>query len=59
MKGDRGLESEMMKDPVCGMMVDEERASFRSEYEGRRFYFCCKSCKEAFDKDPKKFARRL
>ena len=27
-----------------------------SDYKGRRYYFCCTSCKPAFDKDPKKYA---
>lgn len=47
----------MMKDPVCGMMVDEKKAGFKTQHKGRMFYFCCKACKQAFDKDPQKYGR--
>ena len=46
---------EMAKDPVCGMEVDEEKAAATSEYKGVTYYFCCKGCKVAFDKDPEKY----
>jgi YHS domain-containing protein len=29
----------MAKDPVCGMMVDEEKAAATSEYKGKTYYF--------------------
>jgi YHS domain-containing protein len=29
-----------------------------SDYKGRRYVFCCGGCKPAFDKDPKKYAKR-
>jgi len=46
----------MAKDPICGMMVDEKKAKFKSEYNGKNFYFCAGSCKATFDKDPAKYA---
>jgi len=46
----------MVKDPVCGMNVDEKTAKFKSEYMGKTYYFCNQSCKEVFDKNPKRFA---
>ncbi len=48
----------MMKDPVCGMMVDEEKAAARSEYKGQTYYFCAPGCKAAFDKDPEKYLEK-
>ncbi len=45
----------MTKDPVCGMMVDEEKAAATSEYKGKTYYFCAPGCKAAFDKEPKKY----
>ncbi len=42
-----------MKDPVCGMDVDEKHDSIT--HNGKRYYFCCASCKWAFEKDPKQF----
>jgi YHS domain-containing protein len=46
----------MAKDPVCGMMVDEKKAKFKSDYNGKTFYFCASSCKSTFDKDQAKYA---
>ena len=46
----------MAKDPVCGMMVDEKKAKFKSDYNGKTFYFCAASCKTTFDKNPAKYA---
>jgi YHS domain-containing protein len=47
----------MAKDPVCGMMVDEKTAKFKSDYQGKTYYFCNVSCKNTFDKNPTKFAK--
>jgi len=44
-----------MKDLICGMMVDEKKTSFKSEPEGKTFYFCSASCKRKFDSDPHKY----
>jgi Cu+-exporting ATPase len=45
----------MMKDPVCGMMVDEKKTKLKSEHEGKTFYFCSTTCKTTLDKDPHKY----
>ncbi len=45
----------MLKDPVCGMMVDEKKTKLKSEHEGKTFYFCSAACKTTFDKDPHKY----
>ena len=47
----------LAKDPVCGMMVDEKKAKLKSEDEGKTFYFCSAACKDAFDRDPGRYAR--
>jgi YHS domain-containing protein len=46
----------MPRDPVCGMNVDEKTAKFKSEYQGKTYYFCAQSCKTTFEKNPKKYA---
>ena len=46
----------MVKDPTCGMEVDEATAP-ASEYKGKTYYFCCDSCKETFDKEPEKYVK--
>ena len=47
---------DMVKDPVCGMNVDEKTAALKSEYMGKTYYFCNQSCKVVFDKNPQRFA---
>ena len=47
----------MVKDPVCGMEIEEKNAAGMSEYKGRTYYFCAKSCKDDFDKDPAGFIK--
>jgi YHS domain-containing protein len=48
----------MQKDPVCGAEVDEKQSKFRSEYEGRNFYFCSEECKDTFDSQPQNYAKQ-
>jgi len=47
----------MAKDPICGMDVDENTAKWTSKYKGKVYYFCAERCKQAFDKNPDRFAR--
>lgn len=45
----------MVKDPVCGMDIQQTSAAGKSEYQGQTYYFCSASCKKAFDKEPAKY----
>lgn len=45
----------MVKDVVCGMTIDENKAAATSEYKGQTYYFCAQGCKTKFDADPKKY----
>lgn len=45
----------MMKDPVCGMDVDEKKAP-TSTHQGKQYAFCGKDCKKTFEQDPEKYA---
>jgi YHS domain-containing protein len=47
----------MQKCPVCGMMVDENKAP-TSIYKGKSYYFMNTVHKEKFDKDPEKFLNK-
>jgi Cu+-exporting ATPase len=38
-----------VRDPVCGMMVDPERAAARSERDGVMVYFCSVPCQKKFE----------
>jgi YHS domain-containing protein/multidrug efflux pump subunit AcrA (membrane-fusion protein) len=45
-----------VKDPSCGMELDPVKAAGKSEYHGKTYYFCSKSCQERFDENPKKYS---
>ena len=47
----------LVKDPICGMMIESTKAAGNSAFQGKTFYFCSSSCKRTFDKDPAKWAR--
>ena len=44
----------MMKDPVCGMQVDEKKAP-TSTFQGKQYAFCGHQCKAAFDAKPEAY----
>jgi YHS domain-containing protein len=46
----------MVIDPICKMRVDERKAKFKSEHQGKTYYFCSAQCKKEFDENPKKYA---
>ncbi|MDT8316543.1 MAG: YHS domain-containing protein [bacterium] len=45
----------MAKDPVCGMEVEEGKIC--SEFEGKRYCFCCEACRETFEKEPSRYLK--
>jgi Cu+-exporting ATPase len=45
----------MEKDVVCGMQVDPTTAAATSDYNGKSYYFCGRSCLERFRVDPDAF----
>jgi Cu+-exporting ATPase len=45
----------MVKDPVCGMSVDDKSAH-RSTHAGQTHVFCSPVCKTKFDKEPGRYA---
>jgi len=44
-----------VRDPVCGMIVNPEKAAGTVEYEGQTYYFCNPSCVEKFRADPARY----
>jgi len=45
-----------VRDPVCGMRVDEWTATLFNEYQGKRYAFCSKRCQERFAENPANYA---
>ena len=44
--------------PVTGETIASVKdAAGSSIYKGKTYYFCCSSCKPAFDKDPQKYVK--
>ncbi len=43
------------EDPVCGMMVDPQKAVGKVEHAGKTYYFCSSRCAERFQNEPEKF----
>ena len=48
-------ERSWVKDPVCGMRVDEWTASLFAEHRDVRYAFCSHRCLERFEADPAKY----
>lgn len=44
-----------MKDPVCGMEIEEKSAAGTHEHKGQLYYFCSTHCLEQFKREPEKF----
>jgi xanthine dehydrogenase accessory factor len=44
------------KDPICGMTVGMSGAKHRLEYRGKMFFFCCAGCRQAFEREPARYA---
>jgi Cu+-exporting ATPase len=42
-------------DPVCGMTVDPATARASAAHDGRTYYFCCPSCQQKFQADPRRY----
>lgn len=56
-KKEAAKKSTKVIDPVCGMEVDSKTAE-KSAYKGKSYYFCARSEKEAFEKNPEKYLAR-
>ncbi len=46
------VSADTVRDPVCGMSVQVAAAEYRSQYQGREYYFCCCGCQHSFEKNP-------
>ncbi len=45
----------MVKDPVCGMTIEEDKAAATEEYQGSTLYFCSDSCHSKFQANPAQY----
>jgi len=47
--------STLVKDPVCGMMVDPAKAKATAEHGGKPYSFCCDGCAQKFLANPESY----
>ena len=40
-----------VRDPVCGMTIDAERAAAKGTYDGTTVYFCAVACQRRFERE--------
>lgn len=45
------------KDPVCGMEVSRMTAADEIVYQGKTYYFCARTCRQAFEAEPEKYLK--
>ena len=56
-----GMVETLAKDPVCGTDVSinkAEKSGRKSTYQGKVYYFTSDECKEQFDKNPARYAKK-
>ncbi len=46
-------ENVAVRDPVCGMPIEKEKAKFKTEVRGRLYYFCSEYCQRRFLERPR------
>ncbi|HXQ95165.1 MAG TPA: YHS domain-containing protein [Thermoplasmata archaeon] len=39
-----------VKDPVCGMTIDSEKAAAKGTYDGETVYFCATGCQLEYER---------
>ena len=44
-----------VKDPVCGMTIEEADAVDTVDYQDTTYYFCSKDCAEEFRENPEDY----
>ena len=47
----------MVKDPVCGADVNEEKSGLKVEKDGATHYFCSTGCMKRFKSDTKRYLK--
>jgi YHS domain-containing protein len=48
----------IVQDPVCGESLDWQKASVIN-YQGKLYYFCCRSCLARFQKAPRRYCCKV
>jgi len=51
-------ETGFVKDPVCTMKIEKEKAPFHIEQNKNTYYFCSKKCLDTFNERPEDFLKK-
>jgi YHS domain-containing protein len=54
-----GSAEQAIAQKICPVMGEPIDPNVYTDYEGRRIYFCCQSCKATFEKDPEKYVAKV
>jgi YHS domain-containing protein len=54
-----GTAEQTIAQKTCPVMGEPIDPSVYTDYEGRRIYFCCQSCKATFEQDPEKYVAKV
>ncbi|KGM47192.1 heavy metal translocating P-type ATPase [Pseudooceanicola atlanticus] len=46
---------DIIRDPVCGMIVDPNAGKPTTDYQGHTYHFCSDGCRKKFDGDPEAY----
>jgi YHS domain-containing protein len=46
---------DLVVDPVCGMVLNQQCVAAQSEYRGKTYYFCVDNCRKKFAQDPERY----
>ncbi|KAF0215394.1 MAG: hypothetical protein FD174_4133 [Geobacteraceae bacterium] len=47
---------DIVRDPVCGELIQWRKAAGVISFRERLYYFCCRHCLEKFQRSPQRFA---
>jgi len=50
-------DNKMVKDPICGMEVNEKTAKYKTTHAGKTYYFCSPGCEKTFKANPQKYTK--
>jgi YHS domain-containing protein len=45
----------MTTDLVCGAIVDEQESEFKTQFAGKKYYFCSEECRKEFEDRPAEY----
>lgn len=48
----------MIKDPICGMEIERDRAVSSHVYQGQEYYFCSEACARQFTEKPEFYVKK-